>query len=60
MTVLDLYVLGCFGFLTVVTIYHASYPYIYGVETVDFSPLTRSPEIWSRGNEDDLVDADVW
>eukprot|EP00976_Prorocentrum_cordatum_P083065 1185090-Prorocentrum_minimum.AAC.1 len=58
-TVLDVYVLGCFSFLTLVTVWHASFPYVYGFNTVDHSPLTISPNTWPGGDEQDMVDWDI-
>lgn len=59
LTVLDVYVLGCFAFLSFVTIYHAAFPSIYGVKVEDFSPLSMAPGSWRR-DESDLVDWDFW
>jgi hypothetical protein len=59
LTVLDIYVLGCFGFLSVVTVYHSSFPSIYGVRVEDSSPLSLPPNA-ARVDELDFVDWDVW
>mmetsp|Transcript_2477 Transcript_2477/g.4143 ORF Transcript_2477/g.4143 Transcript_2477/m.4143 type:complete len:477 (+) Transcript_2477:479-1909(+) len=58
LTVLDIYVLGCFAFLSVVTVYHSAFPSIYGVEVTDFSPLSIPPNS-ARFDEHDFVDWDV-
>jgi hypothetical protein len=57
LTWLDMYVMGTFVFLTVITVIHAIFPYTYFMK-IELSAITLPPDGWPAPREQDMIDMD--
>jgi hypothetical protein len=57
MTWLDIYVMGAFMFLTVVTVLHSTFPFTW-FSKVEMSAITEPPYSFEGNREQDMVDGD--
>jgi hypothetical protein len=58
MTWLDIYVMGAFMFLTVVTVLHSTFPFTW-FSKVEMSAITEPPYSFEGNREQDMVDGDI-